>query len=166
MSGVTTAALLLTLMGAIALAWTAWPIPLAMTRISTDHPMHVGLEAIGIDVHQPVNGQPAELVVPVSAVDFGEVAPGQVLEQDVYLHNRGGQALVIARAYSTCACLTAEISGGVIPPGEASRVRVRFEAQARGLDAVTVRRSLVIETNDPVQPQAEVWVQASIGSAH
>lgn len=166
MSVVTLAALLLILVGAAALALAAWPIPLATARISTDHPLQVGMNTIGIEWLEPESGQPAEMGLPVSAVDFGVVAPGQVLEKDLYLLNRGGQALIIARAYSTCACLTAEISGGIIPPGEVSRVRVRFEAQTRGTDSVTVRRSLVIETNDPVRPQAEVWVQASIGSAH
>ena len=27
----------------------------------------------------------------------------------------------------------------------------------------TVRRGLIIESNDPDQPQAEIWVQAQVG---
>ena len=71
--------------------------------------------------------------------------------------------MTISRAYTTCACTTAEISSEVIPPGKAVSVDLVFDAGFHDAAGQTVRRGIILENNDPDQPQAEFWVQADVG---
>lgn len=84
------------------------------------------------------------------------------MQHDFYLRNEGSADLLIERAYTTCGCTTAEISASVIPPGKAARITVTFDAGYHPLRGVTVRRGLILESSDPLHPQIELWVQASI----
>lgn len=102
----------------------------------------------------------ARIEVPVVFYDFGAVGGQDVVRRDFLVINRGSAPLVIFQAYTTCGCTTAELSASVIPPGKASRVTVIFDAAAHPAPGQTVRRGLVLETNDPDHPQAEIWVQA------
>ena len=65
-------------------------------------------------------------------------------------------------AYTTCGCTTAEISADVIPPGKAVTIELVYDAGFHDTAGQTVRRGLIIESNDPDQPQAEIWVQADV----
>ncbi|MBK8909195.1 MAG: DUF1573 domain-containing protein [Rhodospirillales bacterium] len=80
------------------------------------------------------------------------------------VRNTGEAPLTINRAYTTCGCTTAEISADTIPPGKAVTVELRFDAGFHDSAGQTVRRGIIIETNDPDQPQAEIWVQAEVAS--
>jgi hypothetical protein len=41
-------------------------------------------------------------------------------------------------------------------------VTVRFDAGVHNLSGQTIRRGLILETNDPQYPNVEFWVQATI----
>jgi hypothetical protein len=100
--------------------------------------------------------------LPARYHDFGRIRVDEVVTRDFLLVNRGEGPLVIGRAYTTCGCTTAEISAAVIPPGKAAQVRLVFDAGFHPVQGVTVRRGLVLETNDPNHPQVEIWVQAYV----
>jgi len=101
--------------------------------------------------------------IPVDYYDFGAVSARSVVRREFLVINRGSAPLVIQQAYTTCGCTTAELTASVIPPGKASRVTVIFDAGFHPAAGQTVRRGLVLETNDPGRPEAEIWVQASVG---
>jgi hypothetical protein len=94
--------------------------------------------------------------------DFGLLAPDAVVQRDFYIINRGSAPLVIRGAYTTCGCATAELSATIIPPGKAALARLTFDAGFHPLSGKTVRRGLVLATNDPNRPQLEIWVQARV----
>lgn len=95
--------------------------------------------------------------------DFGSVGATEIVQHEFLIYNEGQGALTISRAFTTCGCTTAEISASVIPPGKAARVTLVFDAGFHAEAAgTTVRRGLIIENNDPAQPQFEIWTQASV----
>ena len=94
--------------------------------------------------------------------DFGSIASTAVVEHKFYIANQGSAPLSIRNAYTTCGCTTAKLSASVIPPGKAAQVTVIFDAGFHRASGSTVRRGLVLETNDPDYPQMEIWVQARV----
>jgi hypothetical protein len=108
--------------------------------------------------------QPA-ILVPEKNYNFGNIGPQDVVERKFIIRNNGEAPLTISRAYTTCGCTTAEISASVIPPGKVAEVTLVFDAGFHE-DAAgqTVRRGLIIESNDPRQSQAEIWIQAAVRS--
>lgn len=94
--------------------------------------------------------------------DFGDIPADQPVSRVFALTNRGSAALIIQRAYTTCGCTTAEFSASVIPPGKTSLITVHFDPARHGAPGMTLRRGLMIETNDPARPLAEIWIQARL----
>jgi len=107
--------------------------------------------------------QPA-ISIPKSFHDFGSVGPNEVVKQEFVIVNEGEAPLTISRAYTTCGCTTANFTGTVIPPGDVSVLTLRFDAGYHDTRGQTVRRGVVIENNDPNNPQMEVWAEASVRS--
>lgn len=95
--------------------------------------------------------------------DFGMVATRAVVSRDFLLVNRGSAPLLIRRAYTTCGCTSAALTATIIPPGKASRATITFNAGYHPVSGQTVRRGLILETNDPDRPEVEIWVQAAVG---
>lgn len=167
------AALALTLFGAgAALGWSGLNFsgwfagspeivrsqPLMLQHNQYHHWMHPALTPVQDPAASP------EAVLPVRSHDFGRVRPSETVSRVFEIANRGSTPLVISNGYTTCSCTTAEISAGVIPPGKSGLVTVTFtgsQVQA----GTKVRRGVVFETNDPMHPQIEVWIQATVSSA-
>lgn len=105
--------------------------------------------------------QPA-IAVSEKTYNFGSIGPTEVVERKFVIFNTGNAPLTISRAYTTCGCTTADISASAIPPGKVAEVTLTFDAGFHDTSGQTVRRGLIIENNDPRQPQAEYWVQASV----
>lgn len=97
--------------------------------------------------------------------DFGLIGPQDVVERTFTIRNTGDAPLTISRAYTTCGCATAEISTNVIPPGGAATARIVFDAGYHDSAGQTVRRGLILENNDPLHSQAEIWIQADVASS-
>jgi hypothetical protein len=112
----------------------------------------------------PQDGPQPNVVVPQASYDFGRIGAKDVVRHTFLLRNTGDAPLTISRAYTTCGCTTAEISADVIPPGKAVTAELTFDAGFHDSAGQTVRRGLIIESNDPYQPQAEIWVQADVAS--
>jgi hypothetical protein len=110
-------------------------------------------------------GEPQPNVVLAEAFhDFGRIGAKDVVLRTFTVHNTGEGPLTISRAYTTCGCTTAEVSADVIPPGKAVTVELRFDAGFHDSAGQTVRRGVILETNDPDQPQVEMWVEAEVAN--
>jgi hypothetical protein len=130
-------------------------------EVVTAQPLHAGY-ALPVAASRAAGSGQARAEIPVSFYDFGRIPSRAIVRHDFYLVNRGSVPLVIRQAYTTCGCTSADLTASVIPPGKASRVTVTFNAGFHPAAGQTVRRGLVLETNDPNQPLAEIWVQASV----
>jgi hypothetical protein len=102
------------------------------------------------------------LEVPLTFYDFGLVSPTQTVTRVFEMANRGTGPLVITAAYTTCACTTADLTATEVPSGKVVLVTVRFDASVHDLTGQTIRRGLILETNDPQYPNVEFWVQATV----
>lgn len=112
----------------------------------------------------PAGGPQPNITLAEAFYDFGRIGAKDVVTRSFLLRNDGEAPLTISHAYTTCGCTTATISADVIPPGKAATIELIFDAGFHDAAGQTVRRGLIIESNDPDQPQAEIWVQAEVGS--
>lgn len=94
--------------------------------------------------------------------DFGEVDSNQVLTRTFIIANIGSSPLIILRASTTCGCTTADFTATEIPPGKVILMTLQFDAGFHKMIGTTIRRGVMIETNDPNQPFQEIWIQASV----
>lgn len=111
----------------------------------------------------PENGPQPALAVSETFHDLGVIGPQDVVTYEFAIFNEGEAPLTISRAYTTCGCTTAEFTATVIPPGKVSVMTLTLDAGYHDISGQTVRRGVLIENNDPNQPQMEIWVQASAG---
>ena len=94
--------------------------------------------------------------------DFGALSEAEEASHSFVLANRGNAPLLITNAYTTCFCARAEIGAGVIPPGKAALITVYINPALAGGGGAAIRRGIILETNDPLQPLIELWVQANL----
>jgi len=94
--------------------------------------------------------------------DFGAVNADQILTRTFVIANSGQSTLVIQRAYTTCGCTSADFTATEIPPGKVALMTLQFDTGYHDLHGTTVRRGVMIETNDPEHPTQEIWIQASV----
>lgn len=94
--------------------------------------------------------------------DFGSLSGSQEVNHVFVLVNRGDAPLMVTHAYATCGCTSAMISAAVIPPGKAGLVTVYFSPMMSAGGSQAIRRGIILETNDPLQPEIEIWVQAAL----
>jgi hypothetical protein len=103
-----------------------------------------------------------EILLSENYYNFGEVNAKQLQTRTFVIANAGQKDLIIERAYTTCGCTTADFSGNEIPPGKVVLMTLQFDPGYHDLRGATVRRGVMIETNDPDHPTQEIWVQASV----
>jgi hypothetical protein len=134
----------------------------ALVEVVNNRPLHAGHTIPAEAPNRMAAEGQARVEIPTDFYDFGTISAQAVIRHDFLVINRGSGPLVIRRAYTTCGCTTADLTASVIPPGKASRVTLIFDAGFHPFAGQTVRRGLVLETNDPNHPQAEIWVQVSV----
>jgi hypothetical protein len=103
-----------------------------------------------------------EILVSELFYDFGAVKTPQVVNRVFIIANRGQTPLSIQSAYTTCGCTTADLTSADIPPGKVALMTVHFDTGVHDLRGTTVRRGVILQTNDPAHPQVEIWVQATV----
>jgi len=133
-----------------------------------DEPLHAIHEMGGPTINQiaflPKNGPQPMIIVSEEFYDFGVIGPSDVVSHDFVIANLGEASLTIHRAYTTCGCTTADFSSTVIPPGKVAIVTMTLDAGYHDVRGQTVRRGIIIENNDPKNPQVELWGQATVRS--
>jgi len=110
----------------------------------------------------PKDGPQPKISVSEDSYNLGSIGPTDVVTHDFAITNLGEAPLTIARAYTTCGCTTAEFTATVIPPGKVSVVTMILDASFHDVRGQTVRRGIIIENNDPKNPQVEIWAQAAV----
>lgn len=94
--------------------------------------------------------------------DFGSVNSHEILSRTFVIANIGNVKLVIEKAYTTCGCTVADFTAKEIPPGKVALMTIHFDTGFHDMRGTTVRRGVVLETNNPEQPVQEIWIQASV----
>lgn len=110
----------------------------------------------------PQDGPQPKIVLFENFHNFGSVGPTEVVSHDFVIANQGEAPLTITRAYTTCGCTTANFTGTIILPGKVAIVTIIYDAGFHDARGQTVRRGIIIENNDPKNPQVELWAQASV----
>ena len=103
-----------------------------------------------------------QLRAPETFFDFGHVRTDQVVTHVFEIANQGSAPLLFTAAHTTCACTTADLTTTVVPPGKIGLMTVRFDPSVHNLSGQTVRRGVIIETNDPQNPSVDFWIQATV----
>jgi hypothetical protein len=138
--------------------------------IARDQPLRAvhEMDMPGMEMSKPIpflpkGGPQPSIAIPVTFYDFGSIGPTDVVQRDFVIANRGQAPLTISRAHTSCDCTSADFTSAVIPPGKVSVVTMRFDAgfhkEAAG---TTVQRTLIIQNNDPNNPQLEISIQADV----
>ena len=103
-----------------------------------------------------------EIQVSEQFYDFGEVGANRALYHTFVIANLGQAPLLILHAYTTCGCTAADFTSAKIPPGKVALMTLQFDPGYNEMHGTTVRRGVMIETNDPERPLQEIWIQASV----
>jgi hypothetical protein len=110
----------------------------------------------------PKDGPQPKIALSETLYNFGSIGLNDVVTMEFVIANQGAAPLTISRAYTTCGCTTAEFTATIIPPGQVSIMNLVFDAGFHFTGGQTVKRGVIIESNDPRNPQTEIWVQASV----
>jgi hypothetical protein len=110
----------------------------------------------------PKDGPQPKLAVSESTYNFRSIGADDVVQHDFVIANIGDAPLTISRAYTTCGCTTADFTGTVIPPGKVAIMTLTLDAGFHDVRGQTVRRGVIIENNDPANPQLEIWATATV----
>jgi hypothetical protein len=131
-----------------------------------DQPMH-GIHEMGPST-VPINYLPQDdpqpqIVVPQTFQNLGRVSASSEPQYTFVVGNEGEAPLTISRIYTTCGCTVADLTSSVIPPGKVALLTVTVDADFHP-EAIntSVRRGVIIESNDPRRKASEVWVEAYI----
>jgi hypothetical protein len=103
-----------------------------------------------------------EIQVSEQFYDFGKVESDRVLKHTFVIANLGQAPLVIVHAYTTCGCTVADFTSANVPPGKLALMTLQFDPGFHNMHGTTVRRGVMVETNDPEHPLQEIWIQASV----
>jgi hypothetical protein len=114
-----------------------------------------------IQISANSKGKP-KILLSENFYDFGLTDSGLVLTRTFVVANSGQSPLVIAHAYTTCGCTIADFTAKEIPPEKVALMILKFDSGFHDMRGTTVRRGVIIETNDPDHPTQEIWIQATI----
>lgn len=101
---------------------------------------------------------PAIIVSPDS-FDFGTLDQEQVRTAEVTITNAGGAPLEILKLETTCGCTAAQPAKMLLEPGESTPLTITFDSKRFMGEQ---HKSVIIHTNDPTEPTAEVKVTAFV----
>jgi len=90
---------------------------------------------------------------------WDKVKEGTKLKHDFIFTNVGQAPLVIKRVTTSCGCTAALVSEDHIPPGKEGKISVEFDT--RGYFGSVIKQ-VYVESNDPVEPQKTLEIQAEI----
>lgn len=104
-----------------------------------------------------------QLVAEATLLDLGAVVNGVVVERDVIVQNTGDAPLIVDEVVTTCGCTTAALTPMTLAPGESGNLHIAFDSGAHGPDLTgPIMRRVILVSNDPAQPEANVDLQANI----
>ena len=107
-------------------------------------------------------GTAPRIRVEPESFDFGNALPDKTLRKEFTIRNFGDAALVIEGVSTTCGCAAALPEERRVEPGGSTLLRVTFETRRY---SGKVERRVIVRSNDPKTPVAEVRVSATVGPA-
>ena len=99
-----------------------------------------------------------EITFESEALDFGEVSPTKKHTGKIKFTNTGDAVLKITKVARCCGVVT-RLGKMEYEPGESGELEVAWNSGSR---ASTMRRKLVIHSNDPETPQATINIKAKV----
>jgi len=91
--------------------------------------------------------------------DFGESDGPATIEHTFIFRNDGDADLTIRRVAPACGCTVVELKQKVVPPGGKTELETRLSLGAR---KGKQRKSILVESNDPENPQFRVWLKGTV----
>ncbi|MDD3656415.1 MAG: DUF1573 domain-containing protein [Atribacterota bacterium] len=95
----------------------------------------------------------AKLVLSEENWHYGEVMPDQIVSHQFTLKNEGEDKLIIESVYSSCACVSLELSEKEIPAGGETQLKTTFDPYGYEGD---VSKYITIKSNDPEHPEKKI----------
>lgn len=133
-----------------------------------DTPLHAVHEMDGSKVNEivflPKDGPQPKIAFGEDFYSFGTIGATDVVTHTFVIFNQGDAPLTITRAYTSCGCTTADFTATVIPPGKVSIMTLTLDAGFHDVAGQTIRRGVMIESNDPNNPATELWTQANVAN--
>ncbi len=103
----------------------------------------------------PVTGPQAKAIVDSETHEFGVMQVGGSGSHDFIFTNRGDVPLELTLGGTTCQCTVGKLGSDTIPPGESTKVTLRWESKG---GAGPFRQSATIWTNDPERRRVTLTV--------
>ena len=103
-----------------------------------------------------------KIVIEPKSWDFGEVQRPAMVDQEFTVKNIGQETLEIRRVSTSCSCTTAKIDKEKIEPSETANLLVVYDSGAMKHETGKIERIIYIKSNDPINPQLEVTIYASV----
>ncbi len=85
--------------------------------------------------------------------------PEKTLQRDIVLRNVGGAAIVIKDVSTTCNCTVVGGYPKTLATGQSTSLRIELTTPPR---PGVIAQSVIIDTNDPLRPQLDVKVTATV----
>jgi hypothetical protein len=95
-----------------------------------------------------------------STFDFGSRDASETVDHTFVLKNTGTSDLEIKRVQPACGCTTAELERKIVPPGKESKIFAKLSLAGRN---GPVQKPILIESNDPVNPNFQLVMKGIIG---
>lgn len=108
----------------------------------------------------------AGIAVRPAEYDFGEIAADEIAVATLQVLNTGRVPLHIADVRTSCGCTQASLAQDTLAPGEETVLSIRFDPQAHPGLYGPLMRLIYLQSNDPVAPELEVPVHATILEPH
>lgn len=109
--------------------------------------------------------QPApapRLVLSQDSWDFGAVWHPQSATLTLIVKNEGNADLQINDVRTTCGCTLVETGRKLVPPGESTEVKVRYNSEGK---QGHVESKVIIDSNDPARPTVELKIAGEVKRA-
>ncbi len=91
--------------------------------------------------------------------DFGQMRGDEKRSHRWVFRNVGDAPLIVLDTRSSCGCTASVAEESEIPPGGSGVLLVTFDASGQ---YGTVRKTVVVTTNDPVQPRVRLTIKAEV----
>jgi hypothetical protein len=102
------------------------------------------------------------LRVEPESFDFGNALPEKTLRKEFTIRNFGDADLVLESVSTTCGCTAALAADRRVKPGGSTVLRVTLETRRY---SGKVERQVLIRSNDPRTPLAQIKVRATVAAA-
>ena len=104
--------------------------------------------------------QPKLEIVGGDTYSWNKVTPqDSPLKATIQIKNAGNELLKITEVRPTCGCTTAPLTKSNLEPGEVTTLNVTLRVNASN---TTVRKSIIINSNDPETPTKSLTIEAEV----